>query len=198
MKRFCIWLCVFIVLLMLTAPVLAQDDDSPPEPTLIEETVVTDAAEVEAPAADIDTAESEVPDDDTGAAEEDVSIDDNETVLDWLRLAFENDLHWYIFAILALFLAGNLIPPDEMQRRREQARQTETPADDVLYAILEGIQMLRNNATAPTTRDALEGISATEGKAPYPSYDAAPPFVVDSIDVHVDTHKPPDPTTTAG
>lgn len=182
-----IWLCVVILLLILTAPLFAQGDDSPPEPTLIEETVVTDVAEVEAPAAvPTEAVIAEAPPDDTDTVEVAVPPDDSETALDWLRLAFENDLHWYIFAILALFLAGNLIPPDEMQRRREQARQTETPADDVLYAILEGVQMLRGNANANPTDD-----------APLLA-ESASPFVVDSIDVHVDTHKPPDTTTAAG
>jgi hypothetical protein len=162
MMKLRIWLFVVIVLLMLTAPVFGQDDDTlPPEPTLAEETAVTDAAEVEVPAADTDTVE--------------------------VRLAFENDLHWYIFAILALFLAGNLIPPDEMQRRREQARQTETPADDVLYAILEGVQMLRGKTDIPLTKE--DTLTPAE---------SAPPFTTASLSyTRIDVDKPDDPTPEA-
>jgi hypothetical protein len=176
MMKLRIWLFVVIVLLMLTAPVFGQDDDTlPPEPTLAEETAVTDAAEVEVPAADTDTVEVEAP------------VDDGDTAIDWLRLAFENDLHWYIFAILALFLAGNLIPPDEMQRRREQARQTETPADDVLYAILEGVQMLRGKTDIPLTKE--DTLTPAE---------SAPPFTTASLSyTRIDVDKPDDPTPEA-
>lgn len=75
------------------------------------------------------------------------------TPLDWLQFVIENNLHWYLFAILSVIVAGNLVPQSVLEKKREEARQTETPWDDRLVALLEASQMIKQflETQKPTT-----------------------------------------------
>lgn len=128
MKRNCVLLLLLIALVIWTAPTFAQGD-SPPDPTPTIEVIAT---EVEQP---------EVP--------ENPSANIGTTLFQWFQFALENQFHWYIFAIISVIVAGNLVPQEEVKRRREQSRQTETPVDDVLFAILEIVQSLKSNISTP-------------------------------------------------
>jgi hypothetical protein len=124
------WIISILLMLVLgVMPVAAQVVDAP-EPTPTIEVVETDVPTV--PVVD------EAPGQNFGTA-----------LFDFFKFAIENQLHWYVFAIIALLVAGNLVPQDEIKRRREQAKATETPIDDVLLAILDGIQTLKGNVSVP-------------------------------------------------
>lgn len=65
------------------------------------------------------------------------------SLLDFMTFVIENDLHWYIFALIGLLVAGNLVPAAEIERRRERAKLTETPVDDAMVNMLEAVQMIK-------------------------------------------------------
>lgn len=134
------WIISIVLMLVLgVSPVAAQVDDVPDATPTME----VEASPLSPPATQ---GEVEVPDTTVPVAPE---SNFGESLFKFFQFAIENQLHWYVFAIIALLVAGNLVPQEEIKRRREQAKATETPIDDVLLAILDGIQTLRGNVTTP-------------------------------------------------
>lgn len=124
------WIISIVLMLVLgVVPVAAQVDDAPePTPTMeVVETPVPDVPVDAEPGQNFGT-----------------------VLFEFFKFAIDNQLHWYVFAIIALLVAGNLVPQEELKRRREQAKATETPIDDVLLAILDGIQTLKGTVPVPS------------------------------------------------
>jgi len=139
MKRMIRTLAVMWLMLLLVMPVVAQE----PAPDIIP------------------TAEAAV------AIEEPTETEGN-SVLDWMRFIIENDLHWYIFALIGLLVAGNLVPESVIKERKAEAKKTETPVDDGMVALLEAAQMIKqflagtNTALTPNPVPAAVGTSYVE------------------------------------
>ncbi len=89
------------------------------------------------------------------------------TMLDWLQFAIDNELHWYLFAFITVIFVGNLVPQSEMQKRRESARQTETPVDDAFWTFLDMVQAFKRSM--PATVPALPIPPANTPSANFPS-----------------------------
>lgn len=185
-----IWLCVVILLLILTAPLFAQGDDSPPEPTLIEETVVTDEAEVEAPAVAPTEAEVnvEVPAEATVVVAPDIPLAEpvapNETVdvQTWVDDVLEylsNHTGEIILGVGLLLAILRIKQPmtaaekaresAEIERLKEEVRLTPQLTDDFILTIRElilGMRRIEDALPAPIAaqRASPESVTVSDDK----------------------------------
>jgi hypothetical protein len=155
MKKIRIWSFVLIVLLLLTAPVFAQDDDSPADVTPVEDVAPTEAIAVEDPADEATVVVApEIPLAEPVAPNETVDVQTwVDDVLEYLS-GHTGEIILGVGLLLAIFNIKQPMTADEkaredaeIARQREEARLTPEPTDDLLVsvrALLHGMRRIED------------------------------------------------------